>query len=45
LNLNQLQHAVDTGRIDPTQTVDQKLLKDVGLVRRFGDGVKLLANV
>ena len=45
LNLNQLQHAIDTGRIDPSQPITLKTLKDSGIVRRFHDGVKLLANV
>ncbi|CAG8798296.1 20090_t:CDS:2, partial [Gigaspora rosea] len=45
LNLDRLQHWINTGRIDPSQTITMKHLLDTRCVHGVKDGVKLLADV
>ncbi|RKP39166.1 ribosomal protein L18e/L15P [Dimargaris cristalligena] len=44
LNLDRLQHWIRTGRIDPTQVITMKVLKDSRCVTCIKDGVKLLSQ-
>jgi large subunit ribosomal protein L15 len=44
VNLDRLQAAVDSGRIDPKKTVDLAMLRAAGLVNKRLDGVRLLAR-
>lgn len=44
INIGALQQAVDRGRIDPAQTVDETTMLAAGLFRRRRDGVRLLAK-
>ena len=44
LNLDVLQKAIDSGRIDPTQKITMKTLVDVGLIKTVEHGVKLLGR-
>ncbi|KAF0389950.1 ribosomal protein L15 [Gigaspora margarita] len=44
LNLDRLQHWINTGRIDPSQTITMKHLLDTRCVHGVKDGVKLLAD-
>ncbi|KAI9360731.1 ribosomal protein L18e/L15P [Pilaira anomala] len=43
LNLDRLQHWINTGRIDPTQTITMKHLLDSRCIHKIEDGVKLLS--
>ena len=44
VNLGRLQAALDSGRLKPDETVDGAALVSSGLLRRLGDGVRLLAK-
>jgi len=45
VNLDRLQYFIDTGRLNPNEPITLKSLKDSGMIKRMGDGVKLLGNV
>lgn len=45
VNLDRLQHWIDTGRIDSTKPITISVLVKSGCVRSLGDGVALLAQV
>ena len=44
VNLGRLQAALDSGKLKPEGTLDGAALVSSGLVRRLGDGVRLLAK-
>ena len=44
VNLGRLQRALDAGRLKPDVTVDGAALVAAGVLRRVGDGVRLLAK-
>jgi large subunit ribosomal protein L15 len=44
VNLDRLQAAVDSGRIDAAKTVDEAVLRSAGLLGKRLDGVRLLAR-
>lgn len=44
VNLDRIEQAVAAGKLDISQTVDAKVLKEAGLIRREKDGVRLLAR-
>ena len=44
LNLDRLQAAVETGRLDPAQPVNLQALRAAGLVSKRRDGIRLLAR-
>jgi large subunit ribosomal protein L15 len=44
VNLGRLQKAIDAGRLDAAQPIDEAALVAAGLVGRVRDGVRLLAN-
>jgi large subunit ribosomal protein L15 len=44
VNLGQLQQALDAGRLETAGAVDGKALVAAGVLRRLGDGVRLLAK-
>jgi large subunit ribosomal protein L15 len=44
VNLGRLQQAVDAGKLSASGTVDGKGLVAAGILRRLGDGVRLLAK-
>jgi large subunit ribosomal protein L15 len=44
VNLGRLQHALDAGRLKADVTVNGAALVEAGLLRRVGDGVRLLAK-
>jgi large subunit ribosomal protein L15 len=44
LNIGRLQAALDSGKLKAERTVDGAALVSSGLVRRLGDGVRLLAK-
>ena len=44
VNLGRLQIALDGGKLKPGETVDGKALVASGVLRRLGDGVRLLAK-
>jgi large subunit ribosomal protein L15 len=44
VNLDQLQKAVDAGRLDPGQPVDAAAVRQAGLVKRTRDGVRVLGR-
>ena len=44
VNLGRLQRALDAGRLKPDVTVDGSALVAAGVLRRVGDGVRLLAK-
>lgn len=44
INLNQLQDALDAGKLDSKATIDAAALKAAGLISKIGDGVRLLAR-
>lgn len=45
LNLNRLQHFIDSGRIDPSKPINMHTLYWSGAVGKIEHGVKLLADV
>ncbi|KAL1921228.1 mitochondrial 54S ribosomal protein uL15m [Calcarisporiella thermophila] len=44
VNLDRIQHWIDTGRLDPTKPITMKDLLDNRCVHRVKDGIKLLAD-
>ena len=44
IGLNDLQKAIDTGKIDDKKIINAKVLKDNGVINRIKDGIKLLGN-
>ncbi len=44
LNLDQLQAAIDNGKLDSSRPIDAKTLVEAGLIRRSLDGVRLLGR-
>ncbi len=44
VNLGGLQSAIDAGRLDAKKPVDTAALKQAGLVKTAGDGIRLLAK-
>jgi large subunit ribosomal protein L15 len=44
VNLGRLQQALDAGKLDAEGAVDAKRLVDCGVLRRAGDGIRLLAK-
>jgi large subunit ribosomal protein L15 len=44
INLDQLQKAIDEGRLDAGKPINQAALAEAGLVRRSADGVRLLGR-
>jgi len=44
VNLDQLQKAVDAGRLDPGQPVDAAKVREAGIVKRTRDGVRVLGR-
>jgi large subunit ribosomal protein L15 len=44
VNLDQLQKAVDNGRIDPASPVDAKAISAAGILKRTRDGVRILGR-
>jgi large subunit ribosomal protein L15 len=44
INLGRLQEALDSGRLKPDATIDAAALVASGVLRRTGDGVRLLAK-
>lgn len=45
VNLDKLQHWIETGRIDPSQPITMKHLLDSRCIHKIEDGVKLLSVV
>jgi large subunit ribosomal protein L15 len=44
INLDQLQTAIDNGKLDAKNTIDAAALKKAGLIGKIGDGVRLLGK-
>jgi large subunit ribosomal protein L15 len=44
VNLRTLQRAIDTGKLDATQTIDEPAMQTAGLFKRRRDGVRVLAK-
>ncbi|AHC73366.1 Ribosomal protein L15 [Candidatus Endolissoclinum faulkneri L5] len=44
INLGSVQSAIDAGKINTAQEIDEILLKDIGLAGHSKNGVRLLAN-
>ncbi len=44
LNLDRLQKAIDTGRLDAKQPITEEILAKAGIVTKSRDGVRLLAK-
>jgi large subunit ribosomal protein L15 len=44
VNLDQLQKAVDNGRLDASQPVDAAAIRNAGIVKRTRDGVRVLGR-
>jgi len=44
INLDRLQQAIDDGRLDAAKTIDATALVAAGVLRRAGDGVRLLGR-
>lgn len=44
VNVGRLQQAVDAGKLDPAQAVDAAALKAAGVIRRVGDGVRIVGK-
>jgi large subunit ribosomal protein L15 len=44
INLDRLQQAIDAGRLDAAKTIDAATLVAAGVLRRAGDGVRLLGR-
>jgi len=45
VNLDRIQEAIDAGVIDPNLPITMKTLRDAKVVKKVGDGIKLLARV
>ena len=44
LNLDTIQKAIDSGKLDKSKTVTTKVLLEAGVIKKAKDGVRLLAN-
>ena len=44
IGLDDLQKAIDEGKIDDKKIINAKVLKDNGVINRIKDGIKLLGN-
>lgn len=44
VNIGRLQSAIENGKLDPKNLIDEKALIEAGLVRRAWDGVRLLGK-
>ena len=44
IGLDDLQKAIDSGKIDDKKIINAKVLKDNGVINRIKDGIKLLGN-
>ena len=44
IGLDDLQKAIDEGKIDNKKIINAKVLKDNGVINRIKDGIKLLGN-
>ena len=44
IGLDDLQKAIDEGKIDNKKIINAKVLKDNGIINRIKDGIKLLGN-
>jgi len=44
VNLRTLQRAIDAGKLDPAQTIDESAMQTAGLFKRRRDGVRVLAK-
>lgn len=44
LTLGRLQAVIDAGRVDPKKPLTAAVLKEAGVIRRVGDGVRLLGG-
>ncbi len=44
LNLSKLQEAIDAGQLDAGKPINEKILSDVGLMRKSFDGVRILGK-
>ena len=44
VNLDRIQAAIDAGKIDVAQPINAEALKSAGVIRRIGDGVRLLGK-
>jgi large subunit ribosomal protein L15 len=44
VNLKTLQQAIDTGKLDASQTIDEQAMQTAGLFKRRHDGVRVLAK-
>ena len=44
IGLDDLQKAIDAGKIDDKKIINAKVLKDNGVINRIKDGIKLLGN-
>lgn len=44
VSLGRIQHAIDSNKIDASQTITQDLLKQAGLISKLKHGVKLLSD-
>jgi len=44
VGLDIIQKAIDSGKIDPNKTINAEVLKLNGVIKKVGDGLKLLGN-
>ncbi len=44
VNLGRLQAALDKGRLDAAKPIDEEALRAAGLIKKAGDGIRLLAK-
>jgi len=44
VNLGRLQAAIDKGRLDAAKPIDEEVLRAAGLIKKAGDGIRLLAK-
>ncbi len=44
VRLGKIQEAIDSGRLDPAQTINAETLKAAGLIRRAKDGIRILGG-
>jgi len=45
VNIDSIQHAINTGYIDPNRPITIKTLREAKIINKIKDGVKLLARV
>ena len=44
INIGALQEAIDRKKLDPGKTISAEILLSAGLIKRIGDGLRLLGN-